>query len=76
MHRHFTAWYSVIMERRVRMGKAAALCDWRRQLRAWRAWRALVWARREEKEAEKTEQELRQEHRQENSVYKSLSYRA
>ncbi|XP_067291394.1 coiled-coil domain-containing protein 191 [Pseudorasbora parva] len=63
MHRHFTAWYSVIMERRVRLGKAAALCDWRRQLRAWRAWRALVWARREEKEAERTEDELRQEHR-------------
>uniref|UniRef100_A0A673KZR9 Coiled-coil domain-containing protein 191-like n=1 Tax=Sinocyclocheilus rhinocerous TaxID=307959 RepID=A0A673KZR9_9TELE len=63
MHRHFTAWYSVILERRVRMGKAAALCDWRRQLRAWRSWRALVWARREEKEAERTEEELRQEHR-------------
>uniref|UniRef100_A0A8C1AJ79 Coiled-coil domain containing 191 n=2 Tax=Cyprinus carpio TaxID=7962 RepID=A0A8C1AJ79_CYPCA len=63
MHRHFTAWYSVILERRVRMGKAAALCDWRRQLKAWRAWRALVWARREEKEAERTEEELRLEHR-------------
>ncbi|KAF4095866.1 coiled-coil domain-containing protein 191 [Onychostoma macrolepis] len=63
MHRHFTAWYSVILERRVRMGKAAALCDWRRQLRAWRAWRALVWARREEKEAERTEEELRLQHR-------------
>uniref|UniRef100_A0A673JA72 Coiled-coil domain-containing protein 191-like n=1 Tax=Sinocyclocheilus rhinocerous TaxID=307959 RepID=A0A673JA72_9TELE len=63
MHRHFTAWYSVILERRVRMGKAAALCDWRRQLKAWRAWRALVWARREEKEAERTEEELRVEHR-------------
>lgn len=55
------------------MGKAAALCDWRRQLRAWRAWRALVWAKREEKEAERTEEELRQEHRQENLIYKSLS---
>uniref|UniRef100_A0A671T688 Coiled-coil domain-containing protein 191-like n=1 Tax=Sinocyclocheilus anshuiensis TaxID=1608454 RepID=A0A671T688_9TELE len=63
MHRHFTAWYSVILERRVRMGKAAALCDWRRQLKAWRAWGALVWARREEKEAERTEEELRLEHR-------------
>ncbi|XP_016121403.1 coiled-coil domain-containing protein 191-like, partial [Sinocyclocheilus grahami] len=63
MHRHFTTWYSVILERRVRMGKAAALCDWRRQLRAWRSWRALVWARREKKEAERTEEELRQEHR-------------
>lgn len=63
IHRHFSAWYSVVLEKRVRMGKAAALCDWRRQLRAWRAWRALVWARREEREAKRTEEELRQEHR-------------
>uniref|UniRef100_A0A8C1YL79 Coiled-coil domain containing 191 n=1 Tax=Cyprinus carpio TaxID=7962 RepID=A0A8C1YL79_CYPCA len=53
--------YSFIL--RVRMGKAEALCDWRRQLRAWQSWRALVWARTEEKEAERTEEELRQEHR-------------
>ncbi|XP_056307185.1 coiled-coil domain-containing protein 191 [Danio aesculapii] len=63
MQKHFSAWYSMILEKRVRMGKAAALCDWRRQLRAWRAWRALVWARREKKEAERTEEELRHEHR-------------
>ncbi|XP_065114232.1 coiled-coil domain-containing protein 191 [Paramisgurnus dabryanus] len=63
MQRHFSAWYSVVLERRVRMGKASALCDWRRQLRAWRAWRALVWARREEREAQRTEEELRQDHR-------------
>ncbi|KAI7792739.1 coiled-coil domain-containing protein 191 [Triplophysa rosa] len=63
IHRHFSAWYSVVLERRVCMGKAAALCDWRRQLRAWRAWRALVWSRIEEREAKRTEEELRQEHR-------------
>nr|XP_055038099.1 coiled-coil domain-containing protein 191 isoform X1 [Misgurnus anguillicaudatus] len=63
MQRHFSAWYSVVLERRVRMGKASALCDWRRQLRAWRAWRALVWARREEREAQRTEEELRKDHR-------------
>ncbi|XP_056594148.1 coiled-coil domain-containing protein 191 isoform X2 [Triplophysa dalaica] len=63
IQRHFSAWYSTVLERRVRMGKAAALCDWRRQLRAWRAWRALVWARREESEAKRTEEELRREHR-------------
>ncbi|KAA0704741.1 Coiled-coil domain-containing protein 191 [Triplophysa tibetana] len=63
IQRHFSTWYSTVLERRVRMGKAAALCDWRRQLRAWRAWRALVWARREEREAKRTEEELRQEHR-------------
>ncbi|KAK2870058.1 hypothetical protein Q8A67_024450 [Cirrhinus molitorella] len=70
-HRHFTAWYSVILERRVRMGKAAALCDWRRQLRGWQAWRAFVWARREEKEAERTEEELRQEHRRSQQAVES-----
>lgn len=45
------------------MGKAAALCDWRRQLRAWRDWWALVWAGREQREAERTEEELRTQKR-------------
>ncbi|KAF5903632.1 coiled-coil domain-containing protein [Clarias magur] len=62
-HKHFSAWYSLVLERRMRLGKAAALCDWRRQLRAWRAWRDLVWERRKEKEAERMEEELRQENR-------------
>ncbi|XP_026794011.3 coiled-coil domain-containing protein 191 [Pangasianodon hypophthalmus] len=63
MQKHFSAWYSVVLEKRVWLGKAAALCDWRRQLRAWRAWRALVWVRRKEREAERTEEELRLENR-------------
>ncbi|TRY56448.1 hypothetical protein DNTS_032915 [Danionella cerebrum] len=63
MQRHFSTWYSVILDGRVRMGKAAAVCDWRRQLRAWRAWRALVWAQKEDKETEKIEEELRHHHR-------------
>ncbi|KAK6299620.1 hypothetical protein J4Q44_G00296530 [Coregonus suidteri] len=63
LQRHFSGWYSVLLERRVWMGKAAALCDWRRQLRAWRAWRALVWAGREQREAERTEEELRTQNR-------------
>ncbi|MBN3326686.1 CC191 protein, partial [Atractosteus spatula] len=41
LQKHFSAWYSVVLERRLQTGKAAALCDWRSQLRAWRAWRAL-----------------------------------
>ncbi|KAJ8010743.1 hypothetical protein DPEC_G00078330 [Dallia pectoralis] len=63
LQRHFSGWYSVLLERRVRMGKAAALCDWKRELRAWRAWRALVWARREQREVERTAEELRTENR-------------
>ncbi|XP_076868794.1 coiled-coil domain-containing protein 191 [Brachyhypopomus gauderio] len=63
MQKHFSGWYSVVLEKRVCLGKAAALCDWRRQLRAWRGWRALVWVKREEREAERTEEELRMENR-------------
>ncbi|MBN3299148.1 CC191 protein, partial [Amia calva] len=64
LQHHFSGWYSVVLEGRVRLGKAAALCDWRSQLRAWRAWRALVWARRVEREAQSTEEELRRHNRQ------------
>ncbi|XP_029516757.2 coiled-coil domain-containing protein 191 [Oncorhynchus nerka] len=63
LQRHFSGWYSVLLERRLQMGKAAALCDWRSQLRAWRDWRALVWAGREQREAERTEEELRTQKR-------------
>ncbi|KAM6977664.1 coiled-coil domain-containing protein 191 [Aplochiton taeniatus] len=63
LQKHFSRWYSVLLERRVCMGKASALCDWRRQLRTWRAWRALVWAGRAQRETAKTEQELRVENR-------------
>ncbi|XP_076146750.1 coiled-coil domain-containing protein 191 isoform X2 [Alosa pseudoharengus] len=63
LQKHFSAWFTLVLARRLRQGKAAALCDWRRKLRVWRAWRALVWANKEEREAERTEEELRLEHR-------------
>ncbi|XP_056440598.1 coiled-coil domain-containing protein 191 [Gadus chalcogrammus] len=63
LQRPFSGWYSVVLERRLQLGRAAALCDWKRSLRAWRAWRTLVWAAREHREREATEEELRTEHR-------------
>ncbi|XP_035271210.1 coiled-coil domain-containing protein 191 [Anguilla anguilla] len=63
LQNHFSKWYCAVLERRVRMGNAAALCDWRRQLRVWREWRSLVWASREEREAMSTEAELRSQTR-------------
>ncbi|KAJ8413171.1 hypothetical protein AAFF_G00091670 [Aldrovandia affinis] len=63
LQKHFSEWYSTVLERRVQTGKAAALCDWRNQLRAWRGWRSVVWARRAEREATRTEEELRAEKR-------------
>ncbi|XP_069015500.1 coiled-coil domain-containing protein 191 [Embiotoca jacksoni] len=64
LQRHFSGWYSVVLGRRLRMGKAMALCDWKRQLRAWRAWRSVVWAAQKQREVARTEEALRAEHRQ------------
>ncbi|XP_034717575.1 coiled-coil domain-containing protein 191 [Etheostoma cragini] len=64
LQRHFSKWYSVVLARRLRLGKAMALCDWKRQLRAWRAWRAVVWAEQQQREVARTEENLRLENRQ------------
>ncbi|XP_041817683.1 coiled-coil domain-containing protein 191 [Chelmon rostratus] len=64
LQRHFSGWYSVVLDRRLRLGKAMALFDWKRQLRAWRVWRAAVWAEQRQREVARTEQELRTENRQ------------
>lgn len=63
LQRHFSGWYSVVLDRRLRMGKAMALCDWKRQLRAWRAWRNVVWAEQKQREVARTEEDLRTENR-------------
>uniref|UniRef100_A0A3P9D5J0 Coiled-coil domain containing 191 n=1 Tax=Maylandia zebra TaxID=106582 RepID=A0A3P9D5J0_9CICH len=64
LQRHFSGWYSVVLDRRLRMGKAKALYDWKRQLKAWRAWRAVMWAERKQHEVARTEEALRTESRQ------------
>ncbi|XP_036934665.1 coiled-coil domain-containing protein 191 isoform X1 [Acanthopagrus latus] len=65
LQRHFSRWYTVVLDRRLRLNKASALCDWKRRLRAWRAWRAVVWAEQKQREVSRTEQELRVENRRE-----------
>lgn len=35
----FRSWFDVVLERRVMMGKARALSDWRYLSRAWNAWK-------------------------------------
>ncbi|XP_027030885.2 coiled-coil domain-containing protein 191 isoform X2 [Tachysurus fulvidraco] len=63
MQKHFSIWYSVVLEKRVQVVKAAAFCDWKRQLRAWRVWTVLLWVRRRNRETERMEEELRLENR-------------
>lgn len=66
----------MVMDQRLRVGKAVALCDWRRQLKAWRAWRTVVWAECERREVARTEEALRIENRRESAcpVTSSLTY--
>lgn len=64
LQRHFSGWYSAVLDQRICMGKVMALCDWKRKLRAWRGWRAAVWAGQKQQEVARTEEELRAENRQ------------
>ncbi|XP_068199882.1 coiled-coil domain-containing protein 191 [Antennarius striatus] len=75
LQRHFSGWYSVVLDQRLRMGKARALYDWKRQLSAWRVWRAAVWAGRNQRELAKTEQELRTENRQDQLAVENDRHR-
>ncbi|XP_072306945.1 coiled-coil domain-containing protein 191 [Eucyclogobius newberryi] len=60
---HFTGWFSLVLNQRIRMGKAKTVCEWRRKLKVWRAWRAQVFLKQQKRELERTEEELRAENR-------------
>ncbi|KAK2886502.1 coiled-coil domain-containing protein 191 [Channa argus] len=64
LQRHFSGWYLVVLNQRLQLGKIMAICDWKRQLRAWRAWRAVVWATQKQREVARTEKDLQAENRQ------------
>lgn len=63
MKQHFSTWHKLVLERRIKMGKARALSDWKCQLRAFRGWRDYSWARKVERETHQMETNLREENR-------------
>ena len=63
LQRHFTAWYNIVIERRLQLGKARAMQDWRLLLQAWNAWKAYVRAKRIKVEAAQAEMDIRDYHR-------------
>ncbi|XP_027583431.2 coiled-coil domain-containing protein 191 isoform X2 [Pipra filicauda] len=63
LQRHFSAWLKVILEQRIKMGKARALADWRCQLKALRAWRNYTWAQKVEQETQQLEVHLQNQNR-------------
>eukprot|EP00057_Strongylocentrotus_purpuratus_P021399 XP_011675873.1 PREDICTED: coiled-coil domain-containing protein KIAA1407 homolog [Strongylocentrotus purpuratus] len=60
---HFHAWYRLVQDQRLHMGKARALSEWRSILKSWNAWRAFVRACRAEREAKQTEMDIKLSHR-------------
>ncbi|NXO93950.1 CC191 protein, partial [Certhia brachydactyla] len=63
LQRHFSAWLKVILEHRIKMGKARALAEWRCQLKALRAWRNYTWAQKIEQETQQLEVHLQDQNR-------------
>ncbi|NXQ97335.1 CC191 protein, partial [Sagittarius serpentarius] len=63
MQRHFSAWLKLILEHRIKMGKARALADWKCQLKALRAWRNYTWAQKVEQEIQQLEVHLQDQNR-------------
>nr|DBA34593.1 TPA: hypothetical protein GDO54_002139 [Pyxicephalus adspersus] len=75
LQKYFSAWYKLVLERRVKIGKARALADWKLQLRTFRGWRQLVWSQKLERETEKIETELRDQNRKQQVAVESYNKR-
>ncbi|XP_071095825.1 coiled-coil domain-containing protein 191-like [Haliotis cracherodii] len=63
LQRHFSAWYKVVLDRRLQTGKARALADWKLLLRAWNAWRSYSRTRRLDVETRQFQQTVLDMHR-------------
>ena len=61
LHSCFSHWYTLVVEIRARLGKAAAIGDWKLLLRVWQAWRAFVSGRRVRRERDQVARELQRE---------------
>eukprot|EP00057_Strongylocentrotus_purpuratus_P033269 XP_790811.3 PREDICTED: coiled-coil domain-containing protein KIAA1407 homolog [Strongylocentrotus purpuratus] len=72
---HFHAWYRLVQDQRLHMGKARALSEWRSILKSWNAWRAFVRACRAEREAKQTEMDIKLSHRRKNAAEKHYRHR-
>ncbi|KFP24398.1 Coiled-coil domain-containing protein KIAA1407, partial [Colius striatus] len=63
MQQHFSAWLKVILEHKIKMGKARVLADWKCQLKALRAWRNYTWAQKVNQETQQLEVHLQDQNR-------------
>ncbi|XP_077198083.1 coiled-coil domain-containing protein 191 isoform X4 [Paroedura picta] len=63
LQRYFSAWYKLILDLKIKLGKAQALANWKCQLKALRAWRDYTWSQKMEQETQKMESQLRDQNR-------------
>lgn len=59
----FSAWYNVVIERRLQLGKAKAVADWRALFKAFSAWKSVYMEKWVQLETDRHENQLKQEHR-------------
>ncbi|XP_047647944.1 coiled-coil domain-containing protein 191 isoform X2 [Phacochoerus africanus] len=61
--RYFSAWHKLILDHRIKLGKAGTLSDWKVQLKVLRAWRDYTRSQKLGRETQAMENDLREENR-------------
>ncbi|KAF6384459.1 coiled-coil domain containing 191 [Rhinolophus ferrumequinum] len=61
--RYFSAWHKLMLDHRIKLGKAGILSDWKLQLRVLKAWRDYTRSQKLERETQAMENDLREENR-------------
>ncbi|CAI9175766.1 unnamed protein product [Rangifer tarandus platyrhynchus] len=61
--RYFSAWHELILDHRIKLGKAGTLSDWKLQLKFLRAWRDYTRSQKLGRETQAIENYLREENR-------------
>ncbi|KAK6173528.1 hypothetical protein SNE40_016960 [Patella caerulea] len=75
LHQHFTAWYELILQKRLVLGKCRAMSDWKLLLRAWNAWKSYSRSKKLDKETRQHERNILESHRKNqiaNRHYKTV----
>ncbi|XP_008578363.1 PREDICTED: coiled-coil domain-containing protein KIAA1407 homolog [Galeopterus variegatus] len=61
--RYFSAWHKLILDQRIKLGKAGTLSNWKFQLKVLRAWRDYTRSQTLKRETQALEDDLREENR-------------
>ena len=59
----FSAWYNVVIGRRLQLGKAKAMADWKILFKSFSAWRSFYMEKWVRIETDRHEHQVKQDHR-------------